>query len=320
MKWLQDLNETEILANGFVRFKVFAEGEGLSVSLDNRNFIEPNINKNGVPGFQFDVNPNDIPLNVNGQRLQNFWVKEWGCLLVPEKIENQELPERENPIAIEPQKPNNIQVVDSNAGFYNIWSKGCVGYKYGSDYWTLLNELDGGESKFEFYGQDVEYPLPYTYDGGFRQCTDDLVAIHLPSHSVTAIWGHKEARAKIEIKMYDEQDNLVFHLFDTKGGLHPVANANGSEIGNSQRGNNHPDNCCRWIKYGVYRIVFTNHSEKTENDNFIINCKVEDTAGVLYRGYFLNCGESFETNINFNKLDSQFQGYKLNCNYSPLPQ
>lgn len=320
MKWLQNLNETKILESGMVQFDVFAEGEGLEVSLDNITFISPNIEKDGHKGFRFWVNPKSVKASDQGIKLQNFWVKEWGCLKVPENIQNQELPEREKLTPLELQKPTNIQVVDDNSGLMDLWSKGCVGYAYGSDYWKELNELDGGESKFEFHGQiGVNYPKPYTQNDTNRpQATDELVSIHLPSHSVTAIWGYKHARAGILIEIYDENNEMVFNLYDSKGGLHPIANAIGENIGKAQRGNNHPDNCNRWIKYGVYKFRFINLSEFTDKDNFALTCKIEDTQGNVYFSRVINPREQISAIIDIKPLSSKGHGYKLNCNYLPL--
>lgn len=70
MKWREDLNES-YLQDGKVHYRVFAEGEGMTISIDGRKtWNPPNIEKEGVKGWLFIVEPNGKGLD--------FDVSEWG--------------------------------------------------------------------------------------------------------------------------------------------------------------------------------------------------------------------------------------------------
>ena len=74
MKWRQDLNETHDLGDR-VHYRVFAEGEGLVLSLDDETCMNLNCEKEGIKGF-------DVIVLKGNKTLQDFWIKEWGCLAI----------------------------------------------------------------------------------------------------------------------------------------------------------------------------------------------------------------------------------------------
>ena len=75
-QWRTDLNEVHDLGDK-VNYKVFSDGgENVELTFDNVNYMKPNTQKDGVYGW-------DITLPKDGKMLQDFWIKQWGCLAVP---------------------------------------------------------------------------------------------------------------------------------------------------------------------------------------------------------------------------------------------
>ena len=75
-QWRTDLNEIHDLGDR-VNYKIFSDGgEEIELTYDNVNYIKPNIQKEGVYGW-------NIILPKNGKTLQDFWIKQWGCLAIP---------------------------------------------------------------------------------------------------------------------------------------------------------------------------------------------------------------------------------------------
>ena len=79
MKWIQEKNKSTDLGDS-VRFELYAEGEGLRLSIDNINWIEPSEVKEFEHKF-------DITIKKESKVGQAFWIKEWGYLQFPQTIE-----------------------------------------------------------------------------------------------------------------------------------------------------------------------------------------------------------------------------------------
>lgn len=189
------------------------------------------------------------------------------------------------------------------------WWKGWVGFTYaGPDYWDLLNALKGGESHFEFYGQNANYPAPRTYNNGPAP-KNGLVQLDLPTHSTTVEWhavNTYKTRSKVRMELYDRFGNLVWRLFDTKGGFHPTT------TGNDIRGNNHSSGL-RWIVPGVYTMKFWNLNSpddagvQTQRFEFIKsqNWQIKELVGPgEYKEFILDMSDGnawFKTNCNLTE-------------------
>ncbi|MGR3809604.1 hypothetical protein [Jiulongibacter sp. NS-SX5] len=221
------------------------------------------------------------------------------------------------PIPIEPTIPD----PQLNAGYYNPdfpnyetipgtqilspWWKGWVGYSYGANYWRLVEELPGGESHFEFYGQNVAYPAPRNTNDGVKS-KNGLVQVDLPTHSTTTDWHavlEHHTRSKIRMELYDMDDRLVWRLYDTKGGFHPL------DTGWQPRGNNHSDGL-RFLKPAKYKLKYWNLNDsgdpgvQTQRFEFLVNNKwiiKEMVNPESYREWI----------IDMSDANSH---YKLNCN------
>lgn len=217
---------------------------------------------------------------------------------------------------------------NSNAGYFNPdfpnydlipgtqvlsdWWKGWVGFTYaGPDYWDLLEELPGGEAHFEFYGQGgVNYPAPrVTNTGPSASSGAGLVQLDLPTHSTTTEWDavlKYKTRSKVRMELYDQFGNLVWRLFDTKGGFHPL------NTGWQPRGNNHSSGL-RWIVPGVYTMKFWNLNSpddagvQTQRFEFIKsqNWQIKELVGPgEYKEFILDMSDGnagFKTNCNLTK-------------------
>jgi hypothetical protein len=79
MKWIQEKNKSTDLGDS-VRFELYAEGEGLNLSLDNISWINPTEVKDKEHKF-------DITVKKESKVGQDFWIKEWGYLGFPSTIE-----------------------------------------------------------------------------------------------------------------------------------------------------------------------------------------------------------------------------------------
>jgi hypothetical protein len=75
MNWIQEKNTSKDLGDS-VKFELFAYGEGLKLSTDNSNWINPSQ----VIGMEHKF---DVTVRKDGKTGQDFWVKEWGYLSFP---------------------------------------------------------------------------------------------------------------------------------------------------------------------------------------------------------------------------------------------
>lgn len=195
--------------------------------------------------------------------------------------------------------------VDDN--FVANESLGYFGKIYGSDditfdgYKNMRDDIANGVAKFNFYGNEgASYPAPqdrYTCCGGSgaTAVTENYVAVDFPSHS----FSYSSDTGKVHMKLFDASDNLIWELYDTKGGFSAV------------RGNNHPDNCRRWVLRGNYRIWIKNLS-----DSAVMRYYFQVAGGATLTEVNLNAGDVYEENISLQVPDPTTNGraYKFNCN------
>jgi len=79
MKWVEEKNKSTDLGDS-IKFELYAEGEGLKLSIDNINWIEPVEIKNKEHKFE-------ITVKKESKVGQDFWIKEWGYLQFPTQPE-----------------------------------------------------------------------------------------------------------------------------------------------------------------------------------------------------------------------------------------
>lgn len=79
MNWIQEKNKSEDLGDS-VRFELYAKGEGLKISIDNINWIDPVEIQDFEHKFIIEV-------KKESKVGQDFWIKEWGYLSFPQVVE-----------------------------------------------------------------------------------------------------------------------------------------------------------------------------------------------------------------------------------------
>jgi hypothetical protein len=84
MNWIQEKNTSKDLGDS-IKFELYAYGEGLRISIDEINWINPTqvIDKE----HKFDVT-----VRKDGKIGQDFWIKEWGYLRFPSEVPKPEVP------------------------------------------------------------------------------------------------------------------------------------------------------------------------------------------------------------------------------------
>lgn len=299
-QWKPEKNKA--IANGSeTRFEVYYENAS-EYSLNGIDWEAPNL-----PGNGYAVN---IKNNGSGQV---FFARKYevGYLLHPKATsplaETSDRPGGGNKSLppVEVLKPN----VEAKLKNSNI---GLVGVFYNSNSKALAMELDGGEWSFEFYGNAGvdNYPALRAASDPMVMQKGDLVAIHLPTHSVVNKWGSAPARSNVIMKLYDASGALVWQLYDTKSGYHP--NAFGYN-GQAKRGNNHPDDACRWILKGKYRLYYKNISTEAAlvQDAWFGTARV-GTARITQK---VKPGEEVWFDLDMSVLNDRSDSFKINCNY-----
>jgi hypothetical protein len=185
------------------------------------------------------------------------------------------------------------------------WLKGQYKALYGSNYVRERDELGGGEASFVFHGQQgVVYPAY----GTEKPSTDQLVIVALPTHSIVNYAGVDFVSA-IQMRLSDDAGNVVWELTDTKGGFHPALRV-------SSRGNNHPDDANRWVKYGRYKLWVKNLSSDARAVQRIDFGTTKGTQ-ILSSNVWPGREETFDLNIW--QLVDGFDMYKINCNVWTSP-
>lgn len=184
------------------------------------------------------------------------------------------------------------------------WARGQYKVQYGSSYEREKAELVQGDASFNFIGQNVEYPA----FGTEKPSTDKLVVFSLPTHSIINFAG-TDFTSMIDMKITDESGNLVWHLYDTKGGYH-------SQILPNSRGNNHTDDANRWLSYGKYKVTVKNLSRDLRAVQTI---QFSTNKGTTFWTYLLSPGNEAIYDLDINKLADEYDSYKLNCNVFTAP-
>lgn len=172
-------------------------------------------------------------------------------------------------------------------------------FGYGSDYFALLKEMPG-INEFYFYGNAEDNSFPTERNG------NDYETILLPTHSISNfIW---QPLSYVEMTIKDSKGNVVFYLFDTKGGRHPASQVNA-------RGNNHPDFSNRYLKCGEYQVTFSNISNEEITQVLEIQ-RLEGKNG--YSNLFKDNVKKGETIVRSffieNTGDEPNALFKINCN------
>lgn len=182
------------------------------------------------------------------------------------------------------------------------WSIGQYRNRYGSSYEREKSEVTGGEANFNFYGQNVNYPA----FGTVKPSTEELVVMAFPSHSVVSFFG-TDFVSSVEMKLTDQYGTVVWYLNDTKGGYHSVLKAN-------SRGNNHPDDSNRWLRYGKYQLWIKNNStDKRAVQNFLFMTE----KGAKFIDQDIQPGQEVTFELDIRKMADEYDVYKLNCNVMP---
>lgn len=189
------------------------------------------------------------------------------------------------------------------------WEKGQFRRQYGTSFNDYLNEVFGGDAVFDFRGQNINYP---SYGSTDKAGLADMVVVDFPTHSIVNVYG-ADFKSMIEMSLYDMDNNLVWRLLDTKGGYHPCNFGNNCE--NKLRGNNHPDDSARWLKYGHYYLTVKNLSSDKRAIQSIL---WGTTYNKKFFEYDIDPGGLQTFDLYVDRLDNDFEQYKLNCNvYNP---
>lgn len=210
------------------------------------------------------------------------------------------LPPGSTPV-VSPQ-PEPAPVLPTQPPSSGNWGLGQYRNRYGSNYEREKSEVAGGEASFNFYGQNVNYPQY----GTSQPSTDELVVMAFPTHSVVSYYGTDFVSA-VEAKLTDQDGNVVWYLNDTKGGYHPGLKANA-------RGNNHPDDANRWIKYGKYQLWVRN---KSTDPKAVQKFLFATEKGTTFVDQDLGPGQEASFELDIRKMADKFDVYKINCNVMP---
>ena len=106
------------------------------------------------------------------------------------------------------------------------------------------------------------------------------------------------------MQLLDFEGLTVWYLNDTKSGWHPSTK-------DHLRGNNHPDDANRWLKYGKYKLWIKNNST---DKRAIQNILFGTARGTQFFEYDLKPGHEFTFDLNLMPLPDEYDFYKLNCN------
>lgn len=185
------------------------------------------------------------------------------------------------------------------------WGAGQYRVQYGTTYNDYIMQLAGGSAVFDFLGQDVVYPA---FNSTSKPSTDELVVVDFPTHSIINYAG-TDFRSAIEMRLYDMNNKLIWYLNDSKSGYHPCVT--GKDCDTQLRGNNHPDDAARWLKYGHYYLTVNNQSS---DKRAVQSIWWGTTSGIQFFDYDIEAGGLQTFDLYVNKLGNEYDAYKLNCN------
>lgn len=180
-----------------------------------------------------------------------------------------------------------------------------------ADYFALLAELDGGESKFWFYGKTNgnAYPTADWATNGNGYTTVDWAThstnTRAGSNQLDTRWDN--VVGKIEYTVRDASNNIVMYCYDTKGGYHGSFRPN-------DRGNNHPGQSQRYLPAGTYTIEFKNISDATPEMPITLTFGTYNNP-TEFVNEVIEKGQTVTKTLVLS--DSTASAYKLNCNILP---
>jgi hypothetical protein len=231
---------------------------------------------------------------------------------------------------------------------FNSWWLGWQGYRYGSDYWTYLHNINSqnsiiseGISAFRFYGQKgTNYP-ELNINGGINNIAGKVdingikyIGVDFPTHSITY---HGSEKSKVYMKLIEFENNaegnVIWELCDTIGGFGYT-----SDYG-PIRDNNHPDNGNRYVKMMKYKLIYQNRSDINKvNQQLQFNLTGSEINLLKYMNgttipdgdLIINGGMPKYYNIDNNEVHefiidmtedffdskmSKYSNFKINCNF-----
>ncbi len=181
---------------------------------------------------------------------------------------------------------------------------GIVGWvNYGTDYDAIKNELAGGTSTFNFYGNSngQSYPTGSKNGNGYE-------TMAFPTHSVTQKAEFEGLRSMCRIKITDSDGKVVFFCEDTRGGFHPT-------FGSNLRGNNHPDDANRYLREGNYTLEYSNITNHGTNMPQRLELWYQNNGFEYLIKEVVNNGETVVRGFNiFNTGSTPNVLFKLNNN------
>jgi len=283
MIWRQDLQETIPMGDGGVKFRVFAKEFDMRLTVDNGgSYRRPTLSKEGCEGWEIETKGEGLWMNILlGGYLKNpFFENE-------EKIIDKVIEKR----------------VDLTQN--SDWLKGQKKGSYNTFYRDYVNEVSGGESIFDFKGQEVIYP---DFDTTTQTCTNEMVVMRFATHSIVNFKG-TGVLSQIEYWLNDESGKEVLHVKDTRGGWHPCTNS--PDCSAKLRGNNHPDDSARWLRLGKYKLTVKNLSDNKDAVQKIqvVNNNYKD----IFVEENLNAGDTRVFVFNLTRV-GDYDSYKINCN------
>lgn len=196
------------------------------------------------------------------------------------------------------QPPNDLNIAISKSYAIN-----------NENYNDLLNEVQGGESKFWFYGKSNGNPYP-TAD--WVNSANGYTTITFPTHSVNTrnnLGGYPaydNVICKVEFTIKDSEGNIVMYCKDTKGGFHPSFRP-------QKRGNNHPLQAQRYLPFGSYTVEFKNISDDP-NVQIPIHFTLGRPGTSITEFIDVHVNKNETITRTFQLFDSpQNQMFKMNC-------
>jgi hypothetical protein len=187
---------------------------------------------------------------------------------------------------------------------------GIVGWvNYGTDYDNIKNEISGGSTRFDFYGNSngQSYPTGLKNGNGYE-------TMSFSTHSITQKNELTNLVSMCRYKITDSQGKVVMFVEDTRGGFHPCHN--NPNCNSVLRGNNHPDDSNRYLAEGNYTIEYSNITNHSTNMPQRLQLWYQDQNTLEYKiNEVVNNGETVTRNFSITNTNSTPNAYfKLNSN------
>lgn len=182
---------------------------------------------------------------------------------------------------------------------------------YGSDYFTFINSLSGGEARFWFYGKSNGNAYPSGKNGnGYETVSFASHSVNMHNNTGYSGGNRTDVRSKCKYTIKDSAGNIVLYVEDTKGG--------GATYG---RNNNHPDNCNRYLPTGAYTLEYQNTSDEsgTIPQTVVFFRQGENNFFEYQINEIVDKGVTITRTINvYDTGSEQNTFFKFNCNFLPL--